>query len=110
MTAYTDFARVVIAVLELDLDKCTRTYGVSPCTAGIEHSGTAAAGGASSITLAAGASAVDDAYNTMTVRLTGGTGSGQERIISDYVGATKVATVSVAWATAQDATSTYNII
>ncbi len=108
--AITDQGRQLIELLELDIDRCTRTYGVSPCVAGIRHSGTAAAGGASTITLAAGASAVDDAYNAMVVRLTGGTGSSQERIISDYVGATKVATVSVAWTTAPDATSTYSII
>lgn len=110
MTAYTDFARVAVAVLELDLDKCTRTFGVSPCVAGRKNSGTAQAGASSTITLAAGASAVDDAYNNMTVRITGGTGSGQERKISDYVGATKVATVSVAWTTTPDATSTYDVI
>lgn len=105
-----DTGRQLIQLLELDLDRCTRTFGVSPCTAGIENSGTATAGGATSITLAAGASAADDAYNTMTARITGGTGSGQERIVSDYVGATKVATVSVAWTTIPDATSTYTII
>lgn len=106
----TDHGRQLIELLELDLDRCTLSYGVSPCTAGIEHSGTAAAGGASTITLDAGASGSDDAYNTMVVRLTGGTGSGQERVISDYVGATKVATVSVAWGTPPDATSTFGVI
>ncbi len=29
----TDFGRVLIELLELDLDKCTLTYGVLPCTA-----------------------------------------------------------------------------
>ena len=102
--------RIFAAVLELDLDTCNNVYGVSPCTAGRKHTGTAQAGGASSITLAAGASAVDDAYNNMTVRITGGTGSGQERKITDYVGATKVATVASAWTTNPDATSTYSVI
>lgn len=102
--------RFFAVAIEIDLDTCTNTFGVSPCTAGRKHTGTAQAGGASTITLAAGASAVDDAYNNMTVRITGGTGSGQERKISDYVGATKVATVSVAWTTAPDATSTYSVI
>lgn len=71
---------------------------------------TAAAGGASSITLAAGASATNDAYNGRFISITGGTGSGQTRVISDYVGSTKVATVGVAWATVPDATSVYSIL
>ena len=71
--------------------------------------GTAQAGAASTITLASGSSASDDAYNGWTVEVTSGTGSGQVRTISDYVGSTKVATVSTAWATPPDATSVYNI-
>lgn len=102
--------RVLSEVIELDIDTCQNTYGVSPCTAGIEDSGTAQAGASTTITLRAGASAVDDAYNGMTVRLTGGTGSGQERRITDYVGATKVATVETAWGTDPDATTTYTVI
>ncbi len=102
--------RVLSTLVEIDLDRCQRVYGVSPCTAGRKNSGTAQAGGASTITLAAGASAVDNTYNGMTVRLTGGTGAGQERKVTAYNGATKVATVSVAWAPAPDATSTYDVI
>ena len=114
MTARSDaqarFERRPATVLELDLDYCSNTYGVSPCTAGRVESGTAQAGGASSITLRAAASGVDGAYDGMTVRITGGTGSGQERKISAYVGATKVATVSAAWSVAPDATSVYDVI
>lgn len=97
-------------IVEEDLDYCGNTYGVSPCTAGIQSTGTAQAGASTTITLAAGDSATDDIYNTMTVRITSGTGSGQERVVSDYVGSTKIATVSVAWATNPDATSVYAII
>lgn len=73
------------------------------------HSGTAAAGAAATITLAAGASAVDQAYRPLRIRLTGGTGSGQTRVITNYVGATKVATVTPVWTTPPDITSTYSI-
>lgn len=73
------------------------------------HGGTATAGGAATITLPAGASAVDDTYNNMSVTITAGTGVGQVRLISDYVGATKVAAVSLAWVTQPDATSVYSI-
>jgi hypothetical protein len=73
------------------------------------HGGTAQAGGASTITLAAGADASDDEYNGYGIRITSGTGSGQSRMISDYVGSTKVATVSSAWATQPDNTSVYEV-
>lgn len=70
--------------------------------------GTAAAGSSTTITLVA-TSATDNAYNGMPISITGGTGSGQSRIISDYVGSTKVATVVSAWTTPPDATSVYSI-
>jgi hypothetical protein len=73
------------------------------------RSNTAAAGGASTITLDAGASADDDVYNGSTITITSGTGAGQSRIISDYVGATQVATVSVAWTVAPNNTSVFSI-
>lgn len=71
--------------------------------------GTAQAGAAGAITLAAGASATNDFYNGMRLSITGGTGSGQSALILDYVGSTKVATIGPAWATTPDATSTYSI-
>ena len=106
----SEFSRNNVTVLEVDIDTCLNVYGVAPCTAGRKHTGTAQAGGASTITLAASASGADSAYNNMIVRLTGGTGSGQERTITAYVGATRVATVSVAWTPAPDATSVYAVI
>lgn len=56
-------------------------------------SGTAQAGTTTSITLHAGASAVDDIYNGYWIKLTGGTGSSQVRRIKDYNGTTKVALI-----------------
>lgn len=73
------------------------------------RSNTAQAGAASTITLDAGASGTDDLYNEMEIEITGGTGSGQKRYISDYVGSSKIATLSVAWSTTPDATSTFDI-
>ena len=64
---------------------------------------TAQAGAASTITLAAGESSTDDAYVGMVVRTTGGTGSGQSAVITDYDGTTKVATVAKAWSVVPDA-------
>lgn len=71
--------------------------------------GTAQAGTATTITLKATSSGTDDFYNGLYVTITGGTGSGQIRIIEDYVGSTKVATVHQAFSPAPDNTSTYSI-
>jgi len=73
------------------------------------RSNTAQGGGASTITLDAAAAATDDIYNGSTITTTGGTGSGQTNVISDYNGTTKVATVSTAWTTQPDATTTFTI-
>jgi Tfp pilus assembly protein PilW len=61
---------------------------------------------ATTLKLAANSSATDDTYNG-PVRIISGTGSGQARTITGYVGSTKVATVSTAWTTQPDASSTY---
>jgi hypothetical protein len=61
------------------------------------------------IKLADSASAVDDYYNGMVVYISNGTGAGQVRTITDYVGLTKVATVDSAWDTQPDNTSVYEI-
>lgn len=73
------------------------------------HSGTAQAGASSTITLATGASSVNSTYNNSTITITGGTGAGQTRTITGYVGSTRVATVSAAWATTPDASSVYDV-
>ena len=72
--------------------------------------GSAVAGGANTITLAAGASAVDDFYNGMVISITSGTGNGHIGLITDYVGSTKVATVQASTATfVPGASSAYSI-
>lgn len=73
------------------------------------NSGTAQAGASTTITLASGASATNDYYKNDGVYILSGTGVGQFRFITGYVGATKVATVS-AWATNPDNTSVYTLI
>jgi hypothetical protein len=71
--------------------------------------GTARAGTAGSITLAASGPATTGYYNQCYVRITGGTGSGQVRQVAAYNGSTKVVTTDTAWATTPNATSTYSI-
>lgn len=104
MTAVTNWKDLLKAV------KSATTAGhvaVEAVTA--ERTGTAQAGAAASITLDAGASATDDAYNGMVIRITGGTGAGQIRRVYDYAGATKVVTPARDWTTAPDATSTFKV-
>lgn len=71
--------------------------------------GTAQAGSATTITLAAGASAVDNYYQGYTATITAGTSTGSTATISSYVGATKVATVASWSAGAPDNTSVYSL-
>ncbi len=60
----------------------------------------------------AGASAVDDFYNGWWIKVTSGSSQDQVRKITDYVGATKVATLATAWTDQNpadnDAVSLYN--
>lgn len=74
----------------------------------IIRSNTAQAGAASTITLDASASATDDFYNNTQITIVGGTGAGQTRFITDYVGSTRVATVA-SWTTTPDNTSVFVI-
>lgn len=92
---------------------CTRDYLVSAQYGlgggAYVHNGTAQAAGAATLTLAAGASAVDNAYRYMTLRITGGAGIGQQRTVTGYVGATKIATVDRDWDVLPGITSTYSV-
>lgn len=75
----------------------------------VERANTAQAGGASTITLDASANASNDYYNGMGITITSGTGVDQAREITDYDGATKVATVDSAWNTQPDSSSVFEI-
>jgi hypothetical protein len=78
---------------------------------GVVRSGVAQAGAASTITLDASASATDNTYNRNQVAIIAGTGIGQGgRIITGYVGSTKVATVTPSWTTNPDSTSVFALI
>ena len=73
-------------------------------------SGTAEGGTSDSIILAPlSIDAVDDRYNGQTIEITGGTGAGQSREITDWVHSTRTATVEPAWSATPDNTSQYRI-
>ena len=71
---------------------------------------TAQAGAGGTITLDAGASAVDDFYANAFIYITAGTGAGQIRSISAYTGATKIATITPNWKVNPDNTSVFIIL
>jgi hypothetical protein len=71
--------------------------------------GYARAGTSTTITLATTASSENNGYNSYKIEILAGTGVGQVRTISAYVGSTRVATVS-SWSTIPDTTSEYGII
>lgn len=82
-----------------------RASGLSQTLTAADITGTAAAGAASTITLDSYASSTNDIYNGMVIT----TDDGDVRVITDYVGATKVATVVPAWDNQPDGTTDYTI-
>lgn len=90
-------------------DELLRACALSATTLAAPSTGTATAGAAGSMTLAAGASAVDGAYVGMTIYTTGGTGTGQSAVIASYTGATKIALLTAPLAVVTDATTVYNL-
>lgn len=70
----------------------------------------AQAGSASSITLDSGASTTDDLFNNCSIAIIAGTGRGQSRYCSDYVGSTRVASVIPNWVTNPDTTSVFAVV
>lgn len=73
-------------------------------------SGTVASATNSTITLDSGASQQDDAYNGATIFISGPTGGGQARVISDYDGTTRTATVAENWGMNPDSSDTFEIL
>ena len=90
--------------------------GTSVRIAGYEHySGFTIAAASTTITLAIDATGANNEVlygntsNSNIISIVAGTGAGQQRTISSYVAATRVATVSSAWSTTPDTTSVYSI-
>lgn len=75
---------------------------------GVVTFGTAQSATGTTIVLAASTSFADDLINGATVVITGGTGAGQSRVITDWVSSTDTATVAT-WTTNPDSTSVYEV-
>ena len=87
------------------IDSLLLACGMTSTTVGSAVTGSSQAGGSNTITLASGASAVDDYYNGMQITISSGTGSGHKALITDYVGSTKVCTCQPITATFVPGTS-----
>ena len=85
-----------------------RLYLQVPACAAEANAGTAQLATSNTITLASSASAVDNDYVGLSIRTVAGVGAGQSRTISAYSGGSKVATVSTAWTTIPNNTTTYS--
>ncbi len=79
----------------------------TPGSAYVSHTANVVSATTNTVTLTAGASAVNSTYNNYAIYIASGTGAGQIRTISGYVGATRIATLSANWTTNPDATSVY---
>lgn len=96
-----DAATIALTFTHTDASPYTLAIATDPWV-----SGTAQAGDSTTITLASGASSTDKLYVGDIVLL----GDGQCRVITGYVGSTKVATVDRAWTTNPSSSSTYVLL
>jgi hypothetical protein len=79
---------------------------------GVAHEGTAQGPGPNGnhIILESTASSTSGAYDPALVTITGGTGEGQTRLILEYDGPSRTATVDRTWRVNPDATSQYSVL
>jgi hypothetical protein len=102
------------SALILGVDSASLPAGITAGTFYIEAErpalrvGTAQAGAATTITLDAGASSIDDFYNGLQIGHSGDRYTW--RTITDYVGSTRVATVNAAWATNPTSSDTFRVL
>lgn len=97
------------AIANAAIDRATFAQDALDVLGELRHN-TAQAGTLNNITLDAGASSQDNFYRYHIVHIVGGTGAGQARVITNYIGATKVASVDSPWSTAPNNTSVFKIV
>lgn len=107
--AASEIASAVRTELTTELGRLDVAVSTRQATATI-RSNTAQAGAAGTITLDASASATNDLYNGLVVAILSGTGAGQARLVTDYAGATKVASVSPNWTTNPSSDSVFVLV
>jgi len=87
------------------LENASGGSGLTPLASGVAQAGTS-----TTIVLAASSSFADDELNGTVINIISGTGQGQSRVITDYVGSTDTATVSPNWTTNPDSSSNYEVV
>lgn len=97
------------ATMKTSLNAATPVIVLPASESQVVQTGTASAGGASTITIQTALGTTADILGCK-IKITSGTGANQERVITGYVNGTKVVTVNYAWVTNPDATSVYTII
>jgi hypothetical protein len=108
----TELDTTITAVKIASTGAKTTIAVLNPRRLPIIRTGTAQAGAATTITLDSSASAIDDYYVGCYVNITNDTPTnarGQARVVTDYVGSTKVATVAT-WGTNPSSSSTFEIL
>lgn len=90
-----------------DADTAGRLYMQTGTCAAEKNAGTAGGATSNSIVLDDDAADVDGAYAGLTLRIVSGTGMGQLRNISAYLGGSRTAMIDSAWAVIPDNTSVY---
>jgi hypothetical protein len=112
--AFTDMIVIGTYVPLYDFDPYTANVTVGGYSTGAQSflgiidTGTMQAGSTSTTAvLRAALSLANDIPNGSTIFIYGGTGAGQARAVDDFVGASDTVTVSPAWTTTPDNTSTY---
>ncbi len=111
ITATSIQANAITAAKIADAAIDYATFATDVTTAlSVVRRNTATAGGGSTITLDGSASAVDSFYKNTRILIVSGTGVGQSRGYSSYVGSTKVYTVDSAWSTNPDNTSVFVLV
>lgn len=86
------------------------TTAVGILSQNIFNAGTAQSGGDNSIQLEAGAVLVDGLFSRTKVILTGGTGAGQEAIVTSSIAATDTLTITPQWLVNPDNTTNYEVL
>lgn len=90
-----------------DPDIAGRVYFQTSLCEAEKNAGTVQSATSNSVVLASTTSTANDAYTGVTLRIVSGTGMGQLRNISGYVGNSHTATVGSPWTTIPDSTSVY---
>ncbi len=102
--------RIAGKVKSTTTDSKDTPFVIAPRRLAIQENDTAQAGAAGTVTLASGASDVDNYYVGMYVKQTNGAGDKEARKVISYNGTTKVATIAPDWDNNPSGSTTYDIL